>query len=452
IYTLIKDLFKQSRVLLFIWDDSCGRFIKENNKNHYENDFRISHTLFASVLSERKEITSMDIVKDERIKDSESLHGQSIHSVMCIPLLVKEKILGIIYVDTQDQSLEFTPEDFNFICLLSIHIALVLEKILFCEILIKENELLRKNVNSEHPLIGNSELFNKVINISKRVAPTDLSVLIRGETGTGKELIARFIHQNSPRKHFPLVPVHCAALSESLLESELFGHEKGAFTGANTQKIGKFEQPNGGTIFLDEIGEIPLNIQVKLLRFLQEKELERVGGTKKIKVNVRIITATNRDLEKAIKEGSFREDLYYRIKGLQINIPPLKDRKSDIKPLAEYFIHRWAKNFDRLPPKISEKGLKILENYSWPGNIRELKHIIEQALVLSTNDTLDEHDFFIDSNSDTQLLDNYNFNSEEITPFKKAQEAFEKNYLNNIMKKLNGNVTLASKISGFDRS
>lgn len=241
-------------------------------------------------------------------------------------------------------------------------------------------------------IIGQSQNLINVLDKIKVVAPTDTSVLILGESGTGKERIAHSIHELSGHSSSPFVIVNCAALPESLIESELFGHEKGAFTGANTMRPGKFEQAHNGTIFLDEIGELPLDSQVKLLRVLQEKEIERLGGSSTIKVNVRVIAATNRCLEKEVAEGRFRLDLYYRLNVFPIELPPLRDRKEDIENLAYHFLNKYAAKTRKAVTGISAEALKQLTEYNWPGNIRELEHLIERNVLLVKGTTIESFD------------------------------------------------------------
>lgn len=239
-----------------------------------------------------------------------------------------------------------------------------------------------EGIYSEHGL-------GRVITLLKMVAPTDATVLIIGESGTGKELVARSIHNNSPRSKYPFVAVNCAALNENIIESELFGHEKGAFTGAVSQKKGKFELAHKGTIFLDEIGEMPLHTQVKLLRVIQEKEFERVGGEKGIKVDVRIIAATNRDLKKMVENGDFREDLYFRLNVFPINMPPLRERPEEIELLAEFFIKKYVDKNGKLIKGMSKDFINKLKNYDFPGNVRELENIIERSVILARSEILD---------------------------------------------------------------
>ena len=241
-------------------------------------------------------------------------------------------------------------------------------------------------------IIGNSPQINKMIDILKQVSPTDATVLLLGESGVGKEVFANAIHENSERINGPFVKVHCAALPETLLESELFGHEKGAFTGATTKRQGRFERADGGTIFLDEIGDIRPHVQVKLLRVLQEREFERVGGEETITVDIRIITATNKNLEQAVKNGTFREDLYYRLNVVEITIPPLRERTEDIPKLSIEFLQRITKKYNKNITEFSPEVLKIFLKYPWPGNIRELQNAIETAVVLS-NTTIITREF-----------------------------------------------------------
>ncbi|MBX3331740.1 MAG: sigma 54-interacting transcriptional regulator [Nitrospira sp.] len=259
-----------------------------------------------------------------------------------------------------------------------------------------QNIYLQEEIKGSHnfeELIGSSISLKKILKNVERVAPTDSTVLITGETGTGKELIARAIHNLSPRKDKPLVKVNCAAIPSGLIESELFGHEKGAFTGALTKKVGRFEVADKGTVFLDEIGELPLDLQPKLLRVLQEGEFERVGGTQTFKVNVRVIAATNRNLEQLSKSGQYRLDLFYRLNVFPVHLPALREREGDIPLLAQYFVRKHAVNFGKKIDRIPERMMTALQRYSWPGNIRELEHIIERAVILSEGPELEPIDW-----------------------------------------------------------
>ncbi len=275
------------------------------------------------------------------------------------------------------------------------HLILLIKRAINERNLKRENKQLKERIREKtglEKIVGESPAIRKVKEQIKLIAPTDATVLITGESGTGKELVAEAIHQLSPRRNGPFVKVSCAALPETLLESELFGHEKGAFTGAVSSRKGRFELANGGTIFLDEIGEISPRVQVKLLRVIQEKEFERVGGEKTIKVDIRIITATNRDLEKEVKKGNFREDLYYRLRVINIHLPPLRERKEDIPLLLNHFLEEFSKRYSRNIKGFTQKAVEILTSYDWPGNIRELQNVVESCVVLAQGEWIDEDD------------------------------------------------------------
>jgi len=259
----------------------------------------------------------------------------------------------------------------------------------------RENLALKNQLKKKYRFenfIGDSPQMNKVFKVIEKVADTDSTILILGESGTGKELVAKAIHYNSMRRDKPLIPVNCGAIPEELLESELFGHEKGAFTNAIRTRIGRFELSNGGSIFLDEIGEMSPHLQVKLLRILQEQEFERVGGTKTIKCDIRVIAATNRNLDKLVQDGTFREDLYYRLKVIPITIPPLRERRTDVPLLVHHFMENLSKSRKKKIKSISKEIIKALIEYDWPGNVRELENIIERMIILAEGDELTIHD------------------------------------------------------------
>ncbi len=270
-------------------------------------------------------------------------------------------------------------------------VLLLLKRVMELQDLQAENSQLKKNLNIRYGyenLIGNSQGIQKVCTLIEKVAATDSTILILGESGTGKELVARTIHYNSPRKNKPLIPINCGAIPETLLESELFGHEKGAFTGASTTRVGRFELADGGTIFLDEIGDMSPTLQVKLLRVLQQREFERVGGIRTIKVDVRIIAATNIDLEDAVNEGKFREDLYYRLNVIPVIVPPLRERIDDIPLLMDHFLNYFNKSKKRNIKGFTPEAMEILMSYPWPGNIRELENLVERLVILRGEGTI----------------------------------------------------------------
>ncbi len=269
------------------------------------------------------------------------------------------------------------------------HLEHVVAKALDTERLRRDVHLLRGEVETRHRLIvGASSKMREVVELAERAAVSDATVLLDGESGTGKEVLARAIHVTSRRSDGPFVAVNCAALSTELLESELFGHEKGAFTGAVRTKPGRLEMAGGGTLFLDEIGELRPALQAKLLRVLQEREYERVGGTRTLKADVRLVAATNRDLDAAVNAGEFRQDLYYRLKVVALRLPPLRDRREDIRPLAAHFLTRFAREAGRATPRLEESAAVLLEDYAWPGNVRELANVLERSIVLGSGDLL----------------------------------------------------------------
>ncbi len=275
-------------------------------------------------------------------------------------------------------------------------LVILIEKISERRTLLKENEALREELRGKgittDQIIYESSAMDEVINLSGRVANSNATILIQGESGTGKELVARLIHTLSPRSQKPMITVNCAALPENLLESELFGHEKGSFTGASQRRIGRFEEADGGTLFLDEIGELSPSVQVKLLRFLQEREFQRIGGNSTIHADVRIVTATNRDLDAKIGEGGFREDLFYRLNVVTIEIPPLRERKEDIPPLIDHFLNRFASENGKKLRGTDPETRDLLLKYDYPGNVRELENIIERAVVITRGEVVSSRD------------------------------------------------------------
>ncbi len=299
-------------------------------------------------------------------------------------------------------------------------------------------------------IVGQSKKMLKVYEKVRTVAESDATVLIRGETGTGKELIARAIHRHSQRRNRSFIRMNCAAIPESLLEAELFGHERGAFTGAIQQRKGKFEAANGGTIYLDEIGEISMTVQAKLLRVLQEGEFDRMGGNDTITIDTRVITTTNRDLEEAIREGTFRLDLFYRLNVIPVYLPSLRERKEDIPLLVHHFIKKFAKKNNKEITSISPTAMAAITQYDWPGNVRELENIIERAVVLSAKDRLDDIEIPGMPGNNGKML---NISGQELgfqSAKKKVIESFETHYLSHVLKKHRGNISASAKEAGLD--
>ncbi len=317
-----------------------------------------------------------------------------------------------------------------------------IKKIVNHKQLVMENILLRQQLEEKSrydEIIGRSDAMQEIFDLISRVAPTDSTVLITGESGTGKELVAQAIHGNSRRCYMPFIAVNCGALPDSLLESELFGYEKGAFTGAEYTKKGRFELADKGTLFLDEIGDISLKTQVDLLRVLQQREFRRLGGQDLINVDVRILAATNRNLQNAIKEKRFRDDLYYRLNVISIHIPPLRDRKEDIELLSEAFIRRYCIEMNKEERKITPNAKKLLQDYSWPGNVRELENIIERALVIGRGDKITEEDL------------PFSKKTAPLPPLPKSLKLMEKVHIERVLSENDWNISRSAQDLGVDR-
>ncbi|MEP0843874.1 MAG: sigma 54-interacting transcriptional regulator [Phycisphaerae bacterium] len=308
--------------------------------------------------------------------------------MVAAPLVHKGRAIGVVEVINRVGQERFSAEDLDLLRIFANLAASGASNAQDHEQLKMEYRGLRSTLDARIHIVGSSPALRNVLDLCARVAGSNATVLLLGETGTGKEVLSRHIHANSPRAERPFVAINCAALPETLLESELFGHEKGSFTGAVAQKIGRFELAHGGTLFLDEIGDISHSTQIKLLRVLQEREFVRVGGTKTVACDVRIIAATNRDLTKAMKDGSFREDLYYRLNVFPIRTPPLRERREDIPLLVEHFVRLSAAQLNVPVPAVSDEAVALLTSYQWPGNIRELQNIVERAVLLSDGQTI----------------------------------------------------------------
>ena len=328
------------------------------------------------------------------------------------------------------------------------HLEVVINKALERDSLREENRLLHGELDSlDRPLIGDTPAIQDLVRTAQQAAASNATILLRGESGTGKEILARAIHRWSPRRDRPLVTVNCVALSEELLESELFGHEKGAFTGAHQRKQGKVELANGGTLFLDEIGDIRPALQAKLLRLIQEQEFERVGGTRPIRVDVRFVAATNTDLERAMKEGRFRQDLYYRLNVVTLVLPPLRERKEDVESLARHFIEKYSAELKRPTKTISPAALAMLTRYEWPGNVRELENAIERAVVLSVDAEIGPKDLPILRGEPSDEAPEGASGT-----YHEAVLQFKRELLRSALAQANGNQTRAAEALGLQRT
>jgi len=329
---------------------------------------------------------------------------------------------------------------------------LVIRKELDVQRVLDENRSLREALGKRYQfqnIIARSTRMQEVLAIVERVAATNSTVLLGGESGVGKDLIARAIHQNSRRASGPFIKINSTAIPDNLFESELFGYEKGAFTGANTSKPGKFELADKGSLFLDEIGDVPAPIQVKLLRVLQEREFERLGGTRTLKVDVRLIAATNKDLRAALEQGTFREDLYYRLNVVPIDIPPLREHKEDIPELVNHFLARFSRGNGKQVDKITPAALKLLMEYHWPGNVRQLENTIERAVALSANPVIDVGDIALDSNT---AVRNEAGASAPVLPEGMTLEQWEDQIIREALRRANGNKSQAARMLGLSRN
>ncbi len=353
---------------------------------------RISRTIVKQVMEQNLAILATDVEGTASLNQVESLVSSQVHSLLCVPLTVFQKVTGAIYLATSNPSTRFDGDHMQLVAAIAGICAVALENAGRLQWLEEENLRLNAEINVDHNMVGEGPRMKEVYHFLSRVASKDSTVLIEGESGTGKELAARAIHRNSPRAAKPFVAINCAAIPEGLLESELFGHEKGAFTDAVAQKKGRLEIADGGVVFLDEIGELAPSLQVKLLRVLQEREFERVGATRPIAVDIRLIAASNRNLSAAVKMGAFRADLFYRLNVVNLVMPPLRERREDIPSLASHFVTKYSKHFRMKAKPISAEAMACLVNYDWPGNVRELENAIERALVLSVADTVQPED------------------------------------------------------------
>ncbi len=389
---MLQSLFEitpaQRASLIQIRSDTEIESIHIYNRNLKELDTPVSRSVIQLVLDERAAFLSNDIFKESKIRSTESLADQKITSLIAVPMLWMKRLQGIVYMDTGDAGVVFDEDHLQLATAIASIGAVALDGLRRLEELERDHGQLIEDLRITHSMIGESEIMKGVYSLIAKVAPTESSILIYGETGTGKELAARAIHLNSPRVGKPFVAINCANLSDSLLESELFGYEKGAFTGAYILKKGKIEIADGGTLFLDEISELPSPLQARLLRVLQEREFERLGGTRPIQVDIRLITATNQDLALGLSSGRFRQDLYYRLNVVQLVLPPLRERKEDIPLLASYFVGKYSRKCGRKINGVSAEARRCLMNYDWPGNVRELENSIERAAVLGSEDVI----------------------------------------------------------------
>jgi Nif-specific regulatory protein len=378
-----------------------GREVEVTAHRHRDPSIRsyvlVSDFVTNEVLASCEAILAEDVSRDRYLRVRESLTSLGATSLICAPVMFSNRVLGLIHLYCTDPHRALNAEDLEFTVAVAKQLGAATHQMQRQASLTAENRSLRDQLKVESELVGSSDVMKAIEAQIGRVAGTNATVLIRGESGSGKELVARAIHYSSPRKEGPFVCLNCAALTETLLESELFGHEKGAFTGATEKKIGKFEAADHGTIFLDEIGEMTFGTQAKLLRVLEGHPFERVGGNSPIRVDVRVVAATNQPLEKNLQEGTFRRDLFYRLQVVEIRVPPLRERISDVRILAEHFLKRFARETGRKIVGFTPQAMAKMENYHWPGNVRELRNVVERAVALGMGPTLGAADVWLSS-------------------------------------------------------
>ena len=401
----------------------------------------LSDSIIRQVIDSKKPLIVSDALHDTMFKSSESVMNLKLCSVMCAPLMTQGQLLGLIYVGNDNVVSLFEQSSLDVLTIFAGQASLILQN----AILLDELEVDRKRMADElsdqrfGEIIGSCPTLLEVFSKVEKVAGTDISVLITGETGTGKELIARAIHRRSQRQDKPFVVVNCGAIPENLMESELFGHVRGAFTGAVATRDGKFQQADGGTLFLDEIGEMPVSLQVKLLRALQERVVMKVGDGKPERVDIRVVAATNRDLEEEIQKGSFREDLFYRLNVVNLHLPPLRERGDDVEVIAKFLLQKYAREYSAKVRGFTPGAIAAMRKYDWPGNVRQLENRIKKAIVLADKTLVGPED-----------LDLFPEALAPIVPLGQAREEFTRRYILEVLERNNGNRTKTARDLGVD--
>jgi transcriptional regulator with GAF, ATPase, and Fis domain len=401
----------------------------------------LSDSIIKKVVETKQALIISDALNDSSFKNSLSVMNLRLTSVMCVPLLERGNLIGLIYVGNDNVAQLFDQSALEILTIFAAQASLVIRNALLVNELQLDNQSLQDRIERIRfgEILGSSPAMQEVFRKVQRVATTDITVLVTGETGTGKELIARELHNRSPRAKGPFISVNCGAIPENLLESELFGHVRGAFTGAVANKLGRFQSANKGTLFLDEIGEMPHPLQVKILRALQEHSVTKVGDTASEAVDIRVIAATNRDLEAETRAGRFREDLYYRLNVVQLALPPLRDRGDDIVVLARYMLSRYAPEYGSKVRGFTASAIMAVKRYRWPGNIRELENRIKKAVVLADKSMLGPEDLGINPDEIPTIL-----------PLAEAREQWQRNYINEVLGLNGGNRTRTARDLGVD--
>src|SRR6185369_13587717 len=401
----------------------------------------LSDSILAKVVESRKPLIVSDALSDAQFKNALSVMNLRLTSVLCVPLLERGNLIGVIYVGNDNVAQLFDETSLELLTIFAAQASLLVRNALLVNELQLDNRSLQERIERMRfgEILGSSPAMQEVFRKVQKVAATDITVLVTGETGTGKELIAREIHNRSPRSKGPFVSINCGAIPENLLESELFGHVRGSFTGAVANKVGRFQSANGGTLFLDEIGELPLQLQVKILRALQERVVIRVGDNHPESVDIRIIAATNRDLEAEIEGARFREDLYYRLNVVHLHLPPLRERGDDIVVLARYMVSRYAPEYGGKVRGLTPQAVAAIKRHRWSGNIREMENRVKKAVVLADKTLLGPED-----------LDLMPEDLPPILPLLDAKEKFQREYIHEILALNAGNRTKTARDLGVD--
>ena len=411
------------------------------------------------MLTNQEAVLARDIKDDARLSETGSLEKLQARSVICAPIRTPDSIHGVLHLYTTKGNRVLEVEDLEYTLAVADQFALALENLQHREQLKdglerakNEAEGLRTQLGMQSELIGTSPAMQSLKELIERIAPTDATVLVRGESGVGKELVSRAIHFGSDRRNGPFVCMNCAALSETLLESELFGHEKGSFTGAVGRKLGKFEQANRGTLFLDEVGEMSLQVQAKFLRVLEGHPFERVGGGGEIQVDVRVVAATNRDLEKAIEEKKFRQDLFYRLFVVEVAMPTLRDHATDIPMLATHFLNRFVERTGRKITGFSDETMTLLTEYEWPGNVRELQNTIDRAVILARGERIEVGDIQLATLTPTAANTNTGSSEAKAANRDVTLERLEREHILATLERTGWNKSMAAQVLGIERS
>ncbi|MCK6544339.1 sigma 54-interacting transcriptional regulator [Myxococcota bacterium] len=405
------------------------------------HESKLSDSIVADVIKRREPRLISDALEDSIFGESLSVVSYKLRSVIAVPIIRGEETLGVLYLGCDRMPSAFSPDFLDILMVFSAQAGLLVKNALAMNVLREDNKALKEALEKQAfgELVGGSTSMQGVFRAVARFAPAEISALIVGETGTGKELIAREIHRRSSRAKGPFVAINMSAIPENLLEAELFGHVKGAFTGATGDRRGKFAEANGGTLFLDEIGDMPLALQAKLLRVLQERMIEQVGSNKKTPIDIRLVSATNRDLKQAQSEGSFRPDLYFRLNEVQVVLPPLRERGDDAVLLARYFLTKYGEQMNRNVHRFTARAMAALKRYAWPGNVRELEAKVKKAIVMCEGHEIDVADLELEESQMQGIL-----------PLKEAKEVYAARYIREVLELNGGNRSKTARDLGID--